>query len=162
MVIVVMGVAGSGKSAVGRLLAETWNCPFLDADDLHPAANVRKMTAGEPLADEDRQPWLAAIRGWIRANAPRGARAVVACSALKERYRRSLAGDRTVRFVFLDPSTETLRKRLRDRRGHFMKEGMLESQLEALEPPADALRISGDEEEPSAIVRRIVRCWPDR
>lgn len=142
-VIVIMGVAGSGKTTVGRLLAESLGWPFADADDFHPPANVAKMSAGRPLTDEDRAPWLAAIRAWIEARLARGENGVVTCSALKAAYRRVLlAGDARIRLVHLQGTREQLRARIAARQDHFMKPAMLDSQLAALEPPADALTLN--------------------
>jgi gluconokinase len=132
--IVVMGVAGSGKTAVGAPLAESLGLPFRDADSFHPPANVTKMSAGIPLTDDDRRPWLDAIGAAI-GEAPRGI--VVTCSALKRAYRdriRAAAG-RPVQFVFLDPDRPTLESRLLTRRGHFFPPSLLDSQLATLERP---------------------------
>ncbi len=136
LAIVVMGVAGSGKTSVGERLAEHLGVPFRDADEFHPAANVAKMSAGIPLDDADRWPWLDAIAAAIHAAGDGGI--VVACSALKRIYReRIVAGaGRPVTFVFLDGSLATLRKRIGGRRGHFMPPSLLDSQLATLERPA--------------------------
>jgi len=142
MIIVVMGVAGSGKTTVGRALAASLGWDFADADDFHPPENIAKMSAGRPLDDADRAPWLAALRAWIDACLARGGDAVVTCSALKRRYRDVLLPDTPrVRLVYLQGSRELLAARLRSRPDHFMKPGMLDSQLAALEPPADALAL---------------------
>jgi gluconokinase len=133
--IVLMGVSGSGKSTVGQALAARLGCPFLEGDTLHPPANVRKMSAGVPLTDEDRHGWLAAIAQRLKAAARTGSALVVACSALKRRYRdvlRAAAPD--VLFVHLDGSAATLEQRLAQRRHHFMPPSLLMSQLAALEP----------------------------
>jgi gluconokinase len=131
-----MGVAGSGKTSVGELLGAHLNVPFRDADEFHPAANVAKMSAGTPLNDDDRWPWLDAIGAAIRDAAPGGI--VVACSALKRIYRERIikAAGRPVAFVFLDGSLATLRQRIGGRRGHFMPPSLLDSQLATLERPA--------------------------
>lgn len=142
MVLVVMGVAGSGKTTVGRALAAALGCPFADADAFHPPENIAKMAAGQPLDDADRAPWLAAIRAWIDAHLARGECAVVTCSALKRRYRDVLRPDPTrVRFLYLCGSRELIASRLAAREGHFMKPRMLDSQLADLEPPEDALTL---------------------
>ncbi|MBS0630577.1 MAG: gluconokinase [Verrucomicrobia bacterium] len=142
MVILLMGVAGSGKTTVGRTLAAQLGWPFADADDFHPAANVAKMSAGQPLTDEDRAPWLAAIRAYIEATLARGGSAVVTCSALKDRYRRAVVTDPArVKLVHLTGTPALLRERIGARQNHFMKPAMLDSQLAALELPADALAI---------------------
>lgn len=144
-VVVVMGVCGTGKSTVGRALAERLGWPFLDADDLHPRANVEKMARGEPLDDHDRAPWLAAVRVEIAAHLARGTSLVVACSALRARYRDVLAeGDRRVRFVHLVADEGALAERLRARTGHFAGPALLASQRAILEPPADALSVDAD------------------
>ena len=140
MIIVVMGVSGSGKSTVGRLLAERIDCRFLDADDYHPPANVAKMAAGSALEDSDRWPWLARLNAELRAAEARDASAVLACSALKRAYRERLAaGLARCQWAFLDGSAELIRGRLRQRRGHYMPASLLESQFAALERPAHAI-----------------------
>jgi gluconokinase len=134
VIVVVMGVTGCGKSTVGAELARERGWPFIDGDDLHPASNVAKMAAGVPLTDEDRWPWLTAIRARMDAWSGSGGSGVVACSALRRVYRDVLRGG-GVRFVFLDVDPGVLAARLGARRGHFMKAGMLESQLATLERP---------------------------
>lgn len=142
MVILVMGVAGSGKTTVGRALATTLGWSFRDADEFHPPANVAKMSAGQALTDADRAPWLAAIRAHIEACLASNENAVVTCSALKEKYRAQLVADSArVKIVHLTGSPELLAERLAGRRDHFMKPAMLASQLAALEPPRDALAV---------------------
>lgn len=142
MVIVLMGVAGSGKTTVGQKLAAALGWSFRDADEFHPAANVAKMSAGTPLTDEDRAPWLAAIRTYIDASLEHREGAVVTCSALKERYRAVLVGDPAqVKLVHLTGSPALLAERIGGRKGHFMKPEMLRSQLDALETPANALAV---------------------
>jgi gluconokinase len=134
-VIVVMGVSGSGKSTVGGLLAERLGVPYAEADDFHPAANIAKMSAGRPLDDADRAPWLDAIAGWIAGRGDRGG--VVSCSALRRRYRDRLrAAAPGLIFVHLDGPPELIASRLAARMRHFMPAGLLDSQLEALEPLA--------------------------
>lgn len=141
-VVVVMGVAGCGKSTVGRALADRLHWEFIEADQLHPAANVEKMSRGVPLGDADRAPWLEAVRQATDACTGRGLRAVVACSALKASYRRTLAPDPAgVRFAHLRGDAALFAARLRSRQGHFMGESMLPSQLETLEDPADAIAL---------------------
>jgi len=142
MVIVLMGVAGSGKSTIGRQLADALGWGLADADDFHPPANIARMSAGQPLDDADRAPWLAAIRAHIAAQLAAGRDAVVTCSALKQRYRTQIVVDPArVRLVYLTGARELLLARLRQRPGHFMKPDMLDSQLAALEPPTDALTL---------------------
>ncbi len=134
--IVVMGVAGSGKTSVGERLAARLGVRFRDADEFHPAANVAKMSAGIPLNDDDRWPWLDAIGAALHDAGADGI--VVACSALKRIYRERIAkaAGRPVSFVFLDGSLATLRQRIGGRRGHFMPASLLDSQLATLERPA--------------------------
>lgn len=132
--IIVMGVSGSGKSTVGAALAARRGWCFVDGDDLHPPANVAKMAAGEPLTDADRTPWLARIAEALQDC--RDIPLVIACSALKRRYRDRLRqADSGVRFVFLYGSTTLLAQRLSGRAGHFMPTSLLQSQLDALEAP---------------------------
>lgn len=142
MVIIVMGVAGSGKTTVGEKLAAALGWSFRDADDFHPPENVAKMSAGIPLNDHDRAPWLAAIRAHIDACLARGEGSVVTCSALKAAYRRVLVADPArVKLVHLTGDFALLAARIGSRQGHFMKPAMLHSQLAALEPPPDALAV---------------------
>ncbi len=135
MVIVLMGVAASGKTTVGRMLAEKLGWTFYDADEFHTQANVEKMTSGLPLADEDRRPWLEALRELIKECLSLGRDAVLACSALKESYRERLLIDERVRLAYLDAGRELIRERLNERSDHFMKAPMLDSQFAALEEP---------------------------
>lgn len=131
---VVMGVAGCGKTTVGKRLAHELGVSFVEGDLLHPPGNVAKMTAGIPLEDSDRWPWLDAIREQLAGSSGNGL--VVSCSALKRRYRQHLIlSGQHVHFVFLDGSRDVLEARLRSRTGHFMPASLLESQLATLEPP---------------------------
>jgi gluconokinase len=142
MVIVVMGAAGAGKTTVGRALALALGWPFHDADDLHDAASIARMRAGQPLTDADRGPWLDRVRAVIDAAIAAGTNAVVACSALKAQYRRRLAaGVPQVRFVFLDASPELLRQRIAQRTAHFAPVALVNSQLADLEPPFEGLTL---------------------
>jgi gluconokinase len=132
-VLVVMGVSGSGKSTVAGIVAGRLNWDLEEGDDLHPAANVAKMSAGIPLTDDDRWPWLDRVGGWIREHTAAGRPGVITCSALKRRYRDRLRGDHVV-FVHLAGMRDTIGRRLTARTDHFMPAGLLESQLDALEP----------------------------
>jgi gluconokinase len=143
-VIVVMGVAGSGKTTVGTALAVALGWRFVDADDHHAAASIAKMARGEPLDDADRWPWLDRLHGIIAEALASNVGLVLACSALRAGYRARLAGDSPggrVRFVYLAGTPELFRARLVQRPGHFMKSAMLDSQLTTLEPPPDALSV---------------------
>ena len=140
-----MGVSGAGKSSVGRALAERLGWKFVDGDDLHPPANVEKMRGAEPLSDEDRAPWLAALRGLIGEHAAASRSLVLACSALKRSYREQLAAPGAEhRFVYLRGSPELIQERLQERAEHYMPAGLMESQFDALEEPASALMVEID------------------
>jgi len=140
-IVCIMGVAGSGKSTVGELLADEMRCKFLDGDTLHPPENIRKMTLGVPLTDADRAPWLGAIHAHLVESFQRSETLVVACSALKQRYRDTLSEAVPLMWVYLKGSEELIRKRLVDRQHHFMKANMLASQFADLEEPAGAITI---------------------
>ncbi|MBB1159674.1 MULTISPECIES: gluconokinase [Amycolatopsis] len=131
-VIVVMGVSGSGKTTVGKAVAEELGVEYAEADTFHPQANIEKMTAGHPLTDEDREPWLAAIALWIAEHQESGG--VVSSSALKRRYRDVLRGGWDVWFLHLHGSRDLLAERMKTRSGHFMPVSLLDSQLADLEP----------------------------
>ena len=154
MVLIVMGVVGSGKTTVGRLLAERLGWRFADADDFHPASNVEKIRHGIALDDRDRAPWLSALRAAIEQWNADGQNAVLACSALKERYRKELSVG-TVRFVYLKGSRELILNRLRSRHGHFASESILESQFADLEEPPDAITVTIDDF-PDVVVAEII------
>ena len=154
MVIVLMGVAGAGKTTVGQLLAAELGWNFEDADDYHAATNVEKMRSGIPLTDADRAPWLEALRLLICEWLAAGKNSVLACSALKREYRESLQVAAEVNFVYLRATPALLRQRLRARRGHYMTEQMLDSQLAALEEPEHATVIEAGGS-PKEIVREI-------
>ena len=143
MVVVLMGVSGSGKSTVGKILADRLGWSFLDADDFHPAANVEKMHRGIPLTDEDRRPWLDTLRLRIDDACRSSENVVLACSALKHAYQEYLERDEPmcVEYVYLNGSEELIQKRLAERKGHFMNPKLLHSQFETLEPPAHAVQV---------------------
>ncbi len=137
LVLIVMGVSGSGKSTIAEAMNEHLHWPFQEGDALHPPANVQKMHASVPLTDEDRAPWLLAIRRWIDARVAAGQPGLVTCSALKRRYRDDLiAGRSGVRLLYLRADPAVLRERLERRTGHFMPASLLDSQLQTLEEPA--------------------------
>lgn len=143
MIVLVMGVSGSGKSTIGRMLAAALSAEFLEADTFHSRDNVAKMTSGIPLEDADRWPWLEAIGDAIAAHRLAGRPVVLACSALKDSYRRRLfaqAGE-PGHVVFLDGKADLIAARLGGRRGHYMPPTLLPSQLATLEPPTDAIRV---------------------
>ena len=142
MMIVVMGVSGSGKSTIGRAVADRLGWPFFDGDDFHPAANIDKMSRGVPLNDDDRAGWLAAIAARMRALIANDCSGVFTCSALKQKYRDQLRVSADVRFVYLHGSYDLIWSRLRQRTDHYMKPNMLASQFEDLEEPRDALTLN--------------------
>jgi len=157
--IVVMGVSGCGKTTVARGLAAAARWEFIEADDIHPPANIAKMSAGVALTDADRAPWLDAVRAAIESRLARGSRVVTACSALKASYRRIIAPDPgNARIVHLRGDYELFRGRLAGRSGHYMGEALLRSQFEALEPPPDALVIDAALE-PAVIIDRIQKVF---
>ena len=139
MMIVIMGVAGSGKTTIGSLLAKELDWSFYDADDFHSESNRIKMSQGIALTDEDRADWLASLRKLIEENLQENKSAVLACSALKNTYRSKLQVNEHVKFVYLQGSYEQIKTRLQNRPGHFMSAGMLDSQFEILEEPENAL-----------------------
>jgi gluconokinase len=158
-VVIVMGVSGSGKSTIGSLLAGRLRWEFEDGDWFHPPANVDKMHRGIPLTDDDRDPWLRSIRAWIDATQAAGGHGVLACSALKRRYRDALIGDRAaVRLVYLKGSEALIARRIATRHEHFMPPSLLHSQFAALEEPgADENPIViSVEPRPSEIVAQIL------
>jgi gluconokinase len=136
VVLVIMGVSGSGKSTVAALLSERLGWAFEEGDSLHPAANVEKMAAGIPLTDEDRWPWLAKVADWIDNRLDAGENGIITCSALKRSYRNVLNRRGSgVEFVYLAVGKAELEERVEHRPGHFMPASLLDSQLETLEPP---------------------------
>ncbi|PPJ24779.1 gluconokinase [Nocardia nova] len=157
--VVVTGVSGTGKTTTARLLAARLDLPFADADDFHPPANIAKMTAGIALSDADREPWLMSVSHWLRDRHLRGDGGVVACSALKRRYRDILrsAAPETV-FLLLIADRETLSERISRRHGHYMPVSLLESQLATLEPlePAERGLILHADRTPEAVADQAV------
>lgn len=155
MIIVIMGVSGSGKTTIGTMLADAIGCRFLEGDSLHSKESIEKMSHGIPLTDSDRAPWLAAIRSCILKSFKRGENLVVGCSALKQQYREFLAKDIPITWVYLKGSAELVRSRMENRSSHFMKAGMLASQFDTLEEPSDAIVVDISPT-PSAIVSQIL------
>jgi gluconokinase len=154
MILIITGVAGAGKTTIGKILAKKLGWKFYDADDFHPQSNIEKMKRGVSLTDEDRRPWLEALR---RLMVGRVSPVVIACSALKQSYRDYLQKGRgDVKFVFLKGDKELIRERLEERTGHYAKADLLEGQFEALEEPENALTedVSQDAE---AIADDIIR-----
>ncbi|MGO8717604.1 MAG: gluconokinase [Acidobacteriaceae bacterium] len=144
MVVVLMGVTGTGKTTVGEAMAERTGWLFADADDFHSAASRAKMHAGIPLTDEDREPWLRSLHDQIETWAHKGVNGILACSALKESYRTKVTEGvlpGSVRFVFLTGPASVIRERMEVRHGHYMPESLLPSQLATLKPPHDAIEI---------------------
>lgn len=159
MILIAMGVSGAGKSRIGEMLAERLSCTYTDGDAFHSAANKDKMHRGIPLTDEDRWPWLNAIRAAIEEKRRAGETAVFTCSSLKRAYRDVLRGNDTdVRFVYLKGSFEVLHERLKTRTGHFFDPSLLQSQLDTLEAPGpdEAIEVS-IELTPEQIVDRVVQ-----
>jgi gluconokinase len=156
VVLIFMGVAGSGKTTVGKLFAEKAGAVFYEGDDFHPPENVAKMRAGIPLTDADREAWLKTLRQIVVDALAKEEFSVLTCSALKAKYRDTLAaGDPRVKFVHLTGPTHLIEERLKSRRGHFMPPTLLASQLATLEPPADALVFSC-EKSPAEIVAELL------
>ena len=155
---VVMGVASCGKTSVGELLAEKLSAHFVEGDRLHPSKNVAKMSAGNPLTDEDRWPWLAAVGGALAGREG----AVGSCSALKRVYREAIAkaAQRKVHFIYLSGSRELLQERINARQGHFMPPSLLDSQLRTLEEPgADELAFKLDIADPVEVLAQKAKAW---
>ena len=156
MVILLMGVAGSGKTTIGEMLNAQLNWPFVDGDSLHSAVNVAKMAAGVPLTDDDRAPWLQSIHDVMEGWRTQHKDGIVASSALKEKYRQTLLTSPEIKLVYLRGSYDLIYSRMQHRPGHYMKPEMLQSQFAALEEPLDAItvEISAPAEEIVAIIRR--------
>lgn len=155
--VVVMGVSGSGKSTVGSVLAQRLRVPFMDADNLHPRANIAKMSAGEPLTDDDRRPWLERVGQWLAEHRDGG---VMSCSALKRAYRDQLRSHcPAVKFLHLTGSLQEINARLATRSGHFMPAALLQSQFDSLEPlQADEPGVAVDiRDDVDTIVDRYLR-----
>ena len=160
-IIVIMGVAGAGKTTIGELLAARLGWTYHDADAFHPPANVAKMRDGTPLTDEDRAPWLTRLNELAKSASGAGRSIIIGCSALKARYRERLAvGVEAMRFVYLKGPQTLIARRMAARRGHFMPAGLLDSQFAALEEPADAIVVS-IERTPDEIVEEIVGVLAD-
>ena len=150
-----MGVAGSGKTRVGRALADRLGWQFFDADDFHPLDNIARMRSGIPLTDVHREPWLEDLRARLLTVQAESANAVLACSALRSRFRERLrAGIPDLHYVYLRANRDTIAARLTGRSGHFMPAGLLDSQFETLEEPDDALLLDASEP-PDVLVDRI-------
>jgi carbohydrate kinase (thermoresistant glucokinase family) len=157
-----MGVSGSGKSTLGRALATRLDWPFQEGDDLHPPANIAKMSAGIPLNDADRAPWLSAVGDWIDRCSASGGGGVITCSALKAAYRRTLTlGRPAARLVYLEGSKALIAERMVRRAGHFMPASLIDSQFADLEPPApeeDPIVVAADlpiDEQVDAVIKAL-------
>jgi gluconokinase len=157
MVLVVFGVSGSGKTTIGTRLAETMGWNFYDADNFHPAANVEKMSQGIPLTDADRIPWLDSLRELIKRCKATQENAVLACSALRDSYRKFLQTGGDVRFIYLKGDFNLIEQRLKSRTGHFMKPGLLTSQFKTLEEPKEDVIVVDVAPSPEEIVQTIVK-----
>jgi gluconokinase len=147
MIVIVMGVSGSGKTTIGKLLAERMGWIFADADDYFPLIDKEKMAAGHPLTDADRAPWLLTLNGLLRKWDAEGKNVVLACSALKTKYHEILEAGvppAHIQFIFLDGSKELIARRLAKRKHEYMNPMLLDSQLATLERPTDAFRIVND------------------
>jgi len=156
MVIIIMGVSGSGKSLIGKKLAEKLHFPYYDADDFHPEANVAKMREGVPLTDADRQPWLQSLAQYIHAWEKQEG-AILACSALKEKYREILSFHYAdfVKFIYLKGERDVILKRMQERAPHYFPPDLLDSQFAALEEPKDIFTVNIDTS-PETILRKIL------
>lgn len=155
MILVIMGVAGSGKTTIGKSLAEALSCYFIEGDSFHSAANIAKMSSGLALTDADRAPWLAAIRTHLVSEAERGQCLILTCSALKQKYRDFLACDLDISWIYLKGTHDLIASRIIQRSQHYMKVNMLNSQFSDLEEPSDAIVV--DTSRPAdAIVQDIL------
>ncbi len=159
MIVIVMGVSGSGKSSIGKMLASELNWEFFDADDFHPPANIEKMRQGIPLTDADRMPWLLTLQDAIASIIQQARHAVLACSALKSSYREIMLDncDRSqIRLIYLKGSFQLIQQRLKQRQNHYMSQNLLQSQFDILEEPEDAICV--DISQPmDAIAQQIYR-----
>lgn len=160
MVVILMGVTGTGKTTVGEALADQLHWTFADADNFHSAANKAKMHAGIPLDDEDRAPWLKSLHTQIVTWLQQRTNGVLACSALKQEYRDALSAGIdavSVRYVFLDGPQSVIQARLQQRHGHYMSPDLLPSQISTLEPPKGALRVSIEQTVPDMV--KQIAAW---
>jgi gluconokinase len=164
MVVVIMGVTGSGKTTVGTLLAQQLGWEFADADSYHSAANKEKMHQGIPLDDADRAPWLASLRQAIQQWIAKNENVVLACSALKNSYRAELSVGSDVKFVYLKGSFELIRQRLGQRHGHFASDSILAGQFADLEEPGDAVAVDIDQSVEAIVseIRNKLGLGPDK
>ncbi len=154
-----MGVSGTGKSTIGKLLSERLQIPFFDGDDFHPEANIRKMRAGKPLNDDDRQGWLSKLNQLVQQHKTTGA--VIACSALKESYRKTLKTNMEDKldFVYLEGTFELIKSRMENRKDHFMPLDLLQSQFDTLEPPSNGIAVDISLQ-PKQIIQKIIDQLP--
>jgi gluconokinase len=163
VIVILMGVSGVGKTTIGTALAASLGWQFVDADDYHPAANVAKMAAGIALQDEDRWPWLDALNAKLREAEARGASVVVACSALKARYRARLTGGLSrYRVVYLHGAFDLIEARMQGRHHRYMPASLLASQFAALEPPQDAIEVDVALDVPAAVAQIAAHLEPSR
>jgi gluconokinase len=160
--LILMGVAGCGKTAVGELLARRLNFPFFDGDNYHPENNIAKMAAGIPLDDQDRIPWLTNLHDIISKHLQAGKSLILACSALKQAYRDQLAaGNPELVFIYLKGDFDLIYRRMQERQDHYMRPEMLRSQFDALEEPVDALTIDVDQSLEAICEQIISHCYSD-
>ncbi|WMJ73803.1 gluconokinase [Cytophagaceae bacterium ABcell3] len=155
MIIIVMGISGCGKSTIGRLLARRLHLPFYDADDYHPEQNIAKMKNGIPLTDEDRQPWLEQLAA-LTEQWEKNKGAILACSALKEKYRQLLQKNVVAQWVYLEGDPETIHLRCKDRKGHFMPASLIQSQYDTLEKPAYGIHLD-IKLSPEDLVEKVIK-----
>ena len=155
-VIYIMGVTGCGKSTVGKGLAQATGIPFFDGDDFHPKVNVDKMASGQPLNDGDRAGWLESIHRFVVLRLNRGESSIIACSALKAKYRQSLSAgiEAQTTWVYLEGAFDLIKARMDARSNHFMPSALLQSQFDALEPPEDAI-VLNIEASPVVLIQRL-------